>query len=69
MFSDFYELDLHNKIRVHQQIYDETHAKPGLKIIPPLLSSRLLKVHFCWFSLIGYIDPPHCVNYWKFDLF
>ena len=37
IFSNFYELDVHNKIRVHQQIYDETHAKPGLKITPALI--------------------------------
>ena len=35
MFYNFYQLDSHNKTTkhgLHLQIYDETHAKIGLKI-------------------------------------
>ena len=39
MFTNFYQLDLHNKTKpvLHSQIYDETFAKNGLEIGPPML--------------------------------
>jgi hypothetical protein len=38
MFSNFYRLHLHNKTRVAStKNYDETYAKTGLKIRPPML--------------------------------
>ena len=37
MFSYFYQLDFHNKLVLHQQIYDETSAKFELKIGPPFI--------------------------------
>ena len=64
MFSNFYQLDLHNKTRValanlqwnicKNQIENQTSS---------LFSYGYQKCMFVDF-LIGYIGPPNCVHYW-----
>ena len=50
------------RLVLHQQIYDETSAKVGLKIEPPLVYLWLLEMHVCWF--LDWIQKSSQLKQW-----